>query len=689
MAILNVNDTSGSFGFYGYFDKVSTPTRRKWWFNGESNWMGVVNCSGMSMPCNGGANQPFWVSIDGGSAYIPTITAGAVTLFDGLADTPHVIQIGINPAYSAGNAWTFLDGTNYLFSISGAAPSISAYGPMWAGTASGSPIKFYGSQHDVPNTNLTPKNKVATTNRTVGIDGLNIVAWQPNTYYDFGTTVAGSGTYNGYIYNCWQKHTSSTSFSYDLVTGGNWQQSDGFTVGTTFVFEAKTSEIWLFTDSTCYVGVAIDNGNMSTYTITGNNKKIWRRILSGLDNTQYHRYYIAASVANSLFGEASGIMLSSDGVFREISQPRLVGQYGDSITYGAGATEGFITTDYHRVSAFLGCIASQNGVSGYTNRDVWRQMHYCHKYKSVPEIAILATSFNNSVYTTLTRSITNNVAYFKIVGTVNLSGTGSGFPVAGETITTTDSLNSSYNGTFTVLSVSANGFSNSTNTVGTGSKTFIVNQNLNITNGEIIKFENTANTSIYVYGPVTSYDTSAGSLTINASTAAGAGTYSSWNVLGGMISVACSGADETTTADTTTGFMCQYRECVDKLISLGVKRVLVRPAIPGGGNDPGFRSQVKARISLNLVNNINDPRVIYTDITNWTGIATAEGSYPWGVAGSGSAGTHPNGTGYATMANYEMGQYQRLVRPWVTRMPKFIKSTRGYIRPPNASANDN
>lgn len=689
MAILNVNDTSGSFGFYGYFDKVSNPSRKVWYFNGESSWMGVVNCSGMRMFCNGGANQPFWVSVDGGAITIPTVDSNAIQLFDGLTDGPHVIQLGINPAYSAGSAWTFPDGVNNLFSITGAAPSLSAYGPMWAGTASASPMYFYGSQHNPPTANLSPTNKLATIQRVGGaIDGSNIVAWQPNTYYDFGTTVAGSGTFNGYHYNCWQRHTSTDSFAFDNITGGKWQQSDGFTTGTAFVFEAKTSEIWIFTDSTSYAGVAIDNGSMTTYTISGNGKKTWRKVLSGLDQTSFHRYYIACSVGNSLFHEASGIMLSPGAEFRQISEPKYFGQYGDSITFGAGASEGFICTDYHRVSAYLGSIASQNGVSGYTNRDVWRQMHYCHKYKRVPNIAILATSFNNIYYTPLTRRLENNIGYLKISGTQNLSGTGSSFPVVNESITLINSGNPAFIGNFTVVSVTGNGNSSSTNTIGTGSKSFTVSPYLNIVTGETVKFEYAGGTSNYVYGPVTSYNASAGLLTINATTYSGAGTYSAWNVDGGTVAIACTGANEVTSTEVSAGFMCQYKECVDKLLSLGVSRVLVRPSIPAGGGDPGFKSQGKAKISLQMVNSLSDPRVVYVDITNWTGIATAEGSYPWGVAGSGSVGTHPNAAGYATLATYELGQYQRLVRPWLTRMPKFIKNTRGYIRPPNASAND-
>lgn len=685
MSTVNFNDSVCTSGFHGYFDKISTPTRRKWWFNGDSNWMGFIHGTDAYMPCGGGASQPFWFKIDGAASVTPTISAGQVVVFNGATDVPHLVQIGINAAYSGGNAWTFLDGTNALFSVTGATPGVSAFSAsMTHINASGAPIKYYGATHEVnASTNIQPRTRNPSTNANI-YDGFP--NWQQDKNYVLGDTIAGSGAYNGYYYQCWKPHTSSVSgFAYDLGLN-NWAvRNASYELGSTIAFDAKTSEIWLFCDAT-YVGYSIDNGQLSTIQLSGETgKKIWRKVLSNLDNTQFHRYYLIAGSANPLLNECNGVMLSPDGQYRPVETPRTLGQYGDSITFGAGATEGYVCTDYHRVAAMGGCLGSANGVSGHTNYDIYKMLHY-HSFKNVPNIAIYAGNFNNTVYSSMKRMRNNNVATFKVVGTslMNPQGTRS-IPVSGNTITVSDSGNSTYNGNFFVTNVINNGTSSSTNTIGIGSKNFTISTNLDLSAGDILKVEYTASTSNYMYGPITSYNPSTGDLVLNSTTYSGAGTYSSWYIDGGVVSFACSGENESWTTDTSAGFVSFYYDCIDKLLSLGCQRVLVRPSIPGGGGDPGFRSAIKGRLALQLVNSISDPRVVYVDVTDWVGIPTAEGTAPWGVGG-GLAGTHPTSAGYYVMANYEFKQYQRLFRPWLTRMPSFLKSTRGYIRPPNSSA---
>lgn len=80
------------------------------------------------------ASQPYNISVDGGAYSTPTILgpttlAGQITLFTGLSDAAHTVDIRTAGGYSGGNAW--FQRPNAL-EVAGASPTISAdpnYGP--------------------------------------------------------------------------------------------------------------------------------------------------------------------------------------------------------------------------------------------------------------------------------------------------------------------------------------------------------------------------------------------------------------------------------------------------------------------------------------------------------------------------------------------------------------------------------
>lgn len=78
------------------------------------------------------------------------------------------------------------------------------------------------------------------------------------------------------------------------------------------------------------------------------------------------------------------------------------------------------------------------------------------------------------------------------------------------------------------LATTAGTTSTTSNTIGTGSKSFTIPAGLSFVNGDIVVAIQTSNSSNYMYGAVTSY--SGTTLTINMTTTAGAGTFTDWTI---------------------------------------------------------------------------------------------------------------------------------------------------------------
>jgi lysophospholipase L1-like esterase len=70
----------------------------------------------------GGNSTPFQVSVDGGAYNVLTTSGGQVTLFAGLADIAHTVDLRAQTANGGGNAWLT---TPTCLQVTGAAPAIS------------------------------------------------------------------------------------------------------------------------------------------------------------------------------------------------------------------------------------------------------------------------------------------------------------------------------------------------------------------------------------------------------------------------------------------------------------------------------------------------------------------------------------------------------------------------------------
>ena len=109
---------------------------------------------------------------------------------------------------------------------------------------------------------------------------------------------------------------------------------------------------------------------------------------------------------------------------------------------------------------------------------------------------------------------------------VPAGATGSQVPRASETVKRNgDTLSGEY-----VIQTLFSTTSTTSLTIGVGSQTLTVGAGLDWTSGRAIKITNTASSSRYMSGTVTSYASSTGSMVVNVITIGSSGTYASWTV---------------------------------------------------------------------------------------------------------------------------------------------------------------
>lgn len=80
------------------------------------------------------------------------------------------------------------------------------------------------------------------------------------------------------------------------------------------------------------------------------------------------------------------------------------------------------------------------------------------------------------------------------------------------------------------IALALNATSTTSLTIGTGSKTLIVQTNLPISVGQYVVIANTAAPTNYMFGQVTAYSSTTGSLTVNVTSTGGSGTIATWTV---------------------------------------------------------------------------------------------------------------------------------------------------------------
>jgi lysophospholipase L1-like esterase len=262
-------------GFSGYFDITSNPLLRCMQKN--SVLMLAITGTDASIKCDGGATEPFVITVDGSAPVVGTVTAGSMPLFAGLADTRHIISLVPNNGYTPTSNWFTIAETQIL-SVTGAAPAMTPI-PMdfatWTtfpGLSTTFTMAAYGG-------NVTPTTELQASDDDFSVGVI--------TFY------------------------ASCDSIYVFSGNGNLRYSiDGGAIQTVVV-SAATTERHLVTLAT---GL---NTALHRYTI-------WQDTDGSSSKPQAVACMLAGAKAN----------ISSPGSVKKIFQ------YGDSITEGQGGTAG-------------------------------------------------------------------------------------------------------------------------------------------------------------------------------------------------------------------------------------------------------------------------------------------------------------------------------------------------------------
>lgn len=345
---LNFNESQVAAGFFGFFDTITTPTRRVFYINGAQNnsdWTGYIIGTAATLRCGGGGNTPFTVSVDGG-AWSASLNQGAladgiVPIFSGLSDSAHLVRLKISSNQN-GNAWTFTSGT--VFTVFGSAPDVNFgidMGTKWMITDPA----FPGAQLITLGSRPAGANVRPTNSETV-----------VNTPYSAGESIK---------------------------------------------IRAKCSDLWIFTGDTV-VFYSIDGAAMASVTLSPtatNNFRAWKKIATGLDNTAAHNYVIVPGKTSVDSGAlALGIMIGGAGAsYSAIPATKLAVQYGDSITFaesypGQACSSG----DFYKSASALGALSAMTGQSGKTAGQLDADMATVRALRNVVEdVSVIAIGRND------------------------------------------------------------------------------------------------------------------------------------------------------------------------------------------------------------------------------------------------------------------------------------------------------
>lgn len=314
---LTFTDAQAAPGFFGFFDTTTDDPGNRVWISGQaSDWTGVISGASASMAAStGGGDTPFWVSVDNGAWVNQTLTAGVSPIFSGLPDAPHQVRIRVDGSF-AGFAFTPLTGA--AFSVTGANPSIS----------------FLGTTQSIITDPSFPGEVMAPR---------------------LPTPSFGSG--------------------FDVQP--EFQEVGFFDVGAVQIkFVATTSEIWLYTADTV-VGLSIDGSTLTYIDLPAPIASVmrgWQLLASGLDASAPHTYLIASgfNIPNVAAGAIQGPPtwgVKLNGTFGDAPTSERVIQYGDSITFGAGASSS-TEVDIYKIAPFFGFVGLNEGISGRTTAEL-------------------------------------------------------------------------------------------------------------------------------------------------------------------------------------------------------------------------------------------------------------------------------------------------------------------------------
>lgn len=341
MPTTNYTETDAEFGFFGFFDLLTTPGQR-FWLSIWGTWTGYITGTDATMTSAGGDVAPYWISVDGGAETHQTLVGGVTPLFSGLSDTPHLVRIRSDSAYDPTFAWTFTTG-NFL-NVTGAAPAIGQgtdLGPSYILTDPSFPGMHSLYLAAAPGGNIRPVFNLTTNSA-------------PNLY-----ALAGA-----------------------------------------ILVKAQCADLWLFTGSN-EIWIATDGGALTEYTIgTTSPVASWRKIASGLDNTAYHDYLIVpASSGSNITEQSLGVMIGgASATYSAVtSRPRLI-QFGDSITQGDNrADTSTASTDVYKYCHSAGFMPHAAGYGGQTASQLALDIPgIVAAQAALPDYAILAIGRNNT-----------------------------------------------------------------------------------------------------------------------------------------------------------------------------------------------------------------------------------------------------------------------------------------------------
>lgn len=323
------NDLLG--GFSGFFDLLTDVNERR--FNVNALWSGIITGTEAKLKTNATAT-PYIVIVDGIDSN-PTVVTGEITLFTGLADTPHRVGIFARQAYSGSGNGININETEVL-TVAGSAPVLE----------------------NIPSTYITdPSFGGQSTESTVATVGGNYApTWKQSQPYD---RERGMIIFNAQIDELYL-------FTDDV---GVWVSVD-----------KGTPQHIVFTEAREFSTIA---------------QRRFAKVSDSLDNTQVHEYRIWYDTRVD-YGIQGVVPIRNGAVvpFSAYTDKLVVSQYGDSITDGSeGATVGEADTYLHGIANDY--IVQKAGKNGQTSAGLALEIPSIVSASLIADWAILAIGRND------------------------------------------------------------------------------------------------------------------------------------------------------------------------------------------------------------------------------------------------------------------------------------------------------
>lgn len=134
----------------------------------KSCWAGWITGTDATWKCTAGGTIPYAVTVDGRPVVFPTISGGVISLFAGLDDEPHWVQI--QNRIGDNGIVTF---STFVLAVTGAAPALECFGDK--------SVTWVTGDSAFPAAILCPRVEQ------------DLRPWQPNTIYDYQQYVTNGG----------------------------------------------------------------------------------------------------------------------------------------------------------------------------------------------------------------------------------------------------------------------------------------------------------------------------------------------------------------------------------------------------------------------------------------------------------------------------------------------------------------